>query len=519
MNGAQSLIRTFANSGIEVCFTNPGTSEMHFVAALDHVPEMRGVLALFEGVVSGAADGYARIADKPAATLLHLGPGLGNSLANLHNARRAQTPIVNVVGDHATYHRHLDAPLASDIESVARNVSKWVRTSASADAVGRDGAEAVAAAMSGQRGVSTLILPADTAWNDAPSGPSQAIPIPARKSVSSDVVRDAARAIEKSKRTIMIIAGEGLRARGLEAAGRIAAKTGAELWYDMFNGRMERGAGRVPIKRIPYFAEQAVEALDGAEEIILIGSKRPASFFAYPGKASDLVPEGVEPIMLAQTHEDIVGALEALADEVAAPAIDKFETDPRCSLTRSELPSGALTSGTIGHTISTLLPENAIMSDESATSGLATYALTQTCPAHDWLFLSGGSIGQGLPVAAGAAIAAPDRKVVCLHGDGGAMYTPQALWTMAREKLDVTTVIAANRSYAILNIELMRVGAENPGPKALSLLDLTNPTLDWVSLAQGMGVEAMRSETSEQFNDHFKYCMENKGPHLIEAVI
>ncbi len=519
MNGAQSLIRTLVNNGVDVCFTNPGTSEMHFVAALDHVPEMRGVLGLFEGVVTGAADGYGRMADKPACTLLHLGPGLGNGIANLHNGRRAQTPIVNIVGEHATYHRHLDAPLTSDIEGLAKPVSKWVRVSSSADDVATDGAEAVAAAMGAPGGVATLILPANTAWNDA-SGAVEALAQTAASLAAPDQVRAAAKAIEKAKRAVILMSGKALRTGGLEAAARIAAKTGAEIWCDTFNGRIERGAGRVTIGRLPYFAEMVDETLEGVDQLILAGTKPPVAFFAYPGRSSILTPQGVEPVVLARDSEDLIQALEALADEVAAPAIDKLEVDPRAVSEVPGLPAaGDLTAGTAGQSIAALMPENAIVSDESATSGLASYALMENAAPHDWLFLTGGSIGQGMPVATGAAVACPDRKVVCLHGDGGAMYTVQALWTQAREKLDVTTVIFANRSYAILQVELMRVGAENPGPRALSLFDLTNPTLKWTEIASGMGVEAMQSNTAEEFSDHFKYCMNNKGPHLIEVVL
>jgi acetolactate synthase-1/2/3 large subunit len=514
MNGAESLVRTLVACGVEVCFSNPGTSEMHFVAALDKVQGMRPVLALFEGVATGAADGYGRMADKPACTLLHLGPGLSNGLANLHNARRASTPIVNVVGDHATYHAQYDAPLASDIAGLARPVSAWVHSSTSAKVVASDGALAVQAASAAPGQVATLILPADTAWLEA-DAPARPLPRIAPASVSGDAIDIAAKALRAGKKSALLIRGEALRKRGLNAAGRIAAKTGARLMCDTFAPRLERGAGIVAVERIPYFAEQIVEFLKDLDVLVLVGAKPPVSFFAYPGKPSWCVPEGCAIHYLAQPHEDGIGALEALASALDAPK----EPINVAELKRPELPRGKLNAYTAGQAIGFHLPEGAIISDEAATSGLGSAIYTANAARHDHLALTGGSIGQGLPVATGAAVACPDRKVVCLHGDGGAMYTLQSLWTQAREKLDVTTVIFANKSYAILNVELARVGAENPGPRALSMLDLHNPELDWVSLARGMGVEATRAATAEDFADQFAGAMKSRGPRLIEAVI
>lgn len=514
MNGAESLVRTLVASGVEVCFTNPGTSEMHFVAALDKVDGMRAILGLFEGAVTGMADGYGRMADKPAATLLHLGPGLANGLANLHNARRAQTPIVNIVGDHATYHAQYDAPLASDIQGFARPVSGWVHSSPSPKTVAADGARAVQAARQAPGQIATLILPADTAWLDA-EGPAPALPVQGPTPVSADAIDRAAASLKSGRKSVILLRGLALRKRGLVAAGRIAAKTGARLMCDTFAPRLERGAGLVAVERIPYFAEQIVDTFKDVEELILVGAKPPVSFFAYPGKASWCTPEGCNIVYLAHPHEDGVAAVEALAEALGAPK----EPAHVAPLKKPDLPSGKLNQFSAGEIIAHFLPENAVISDEAATSGLGSMIATATAVPHDYLSLTGGSIGQGLPVATGAAVACPDRKVVCLHGDGGAMYTLQALWTQAREKLDVVNVIFANRSYAILNIELARVGAGNPGPKALSMLDLHNPELNWVHLAEGMGVEATRVETAEDFIDAYTSALKAKGPRLIEVMI
>ncbi|HXV01369.1 MAG TPA: acetolactate synthase large subunit [Caulobacteraceae bacterium] len=514
MNGAESLVHTLADAGVEVCFANPGTSEMHFVAALDREPRLRPVLGLFEGAVTGMADGYGRMAGKPAATLLHLGPGLANGLANLHNARRAATPIVNIVGDHATYHAQYDAPLASDVAGFARPVSAWVHSSTSALTVAADGARAVAAALAPPGGIATLILPADTAWNAA-EGPAPPLPVPAPAEVGGEAVDRAVRASRAGARCAILIRGAALDEAGLASAGRIAEATGARLMVDTFVARLARGAGRVQIERIPYFAEQIVDFLAEVEELVLVGARPPVAFFAYPGKPSWGLPPGARITYLAHPHEDGKAALLALAEAVGAGP----KATVLAPFQRPDAPSGPFNPYTLGQVIARHLPEGAIFSDEGATGSLGTVLATATATPHDHLGLTGGSIGQGVPLATGAAIAAPSRKVVCLQGDGGAMYTLQALWTQAREKLDVTTVILANRAYAILQIELHRVGALNAGPKALSMFDLTQPNLDFVALAKGLGVEAGRAETIEAFEAQFAAAMAGNGPRLIEAVM
>jgi acetolactate synthase I/II/III large subunit len=513
-NGAQTLAQTLVNCGVEICFANPGTSEMHFVAALDSVPGIRPVLCLFEGVVTGAADGYGRVKGKPAVTLLHLGPGLANGLANLHNARRAATPIVNVVGDHATYHLQYDALLTSDIVGFARPVSAWIHESKNAKSVASDAARAVQAARSAPGGVATLIVPADTAWNPAERA-AQPLPDIGPAVVGADTIAGVAKLLANGRKTALLLRGTALIGAGLEAAGRVQAKAGVRLLCDTFAPHAELGAGRVPVERIPYFAEQITASLAGTEQIILVGSKPPVTFFAYPGKPSWCAPEGCEFAYLAQPHEDGAKALQDLADALGAPA----RSPVRIPLQLPDLPAGALNAMSVAQIIAHLTPENVIYADESATGGLPLLMTLARARPHTHLPLTGGSIGQGLPLAVGAALAAPDRKVVCPHGDGGAAYTLQALWTMARENLDVTTVIYANRSYAILNIELQRVGVGTVGPKALSMLDLHNPEMNWVQIANGLGVEASRATTAEEFAAQYASAMQHKGPRLIEAMI
>ncbi len=512
MNGAESAVETLVASGIEVCFANPGTSEMHFVAALDKSP-IRPVLALFEGVATGAADGYGRMTGKPAASLLHLGPGFANGVANLHNARRAATPIVNIVGDHASWHNRYDAPLMSDIMGICRPVSHWLHSTASARTAAIDAARAVAAARSVPGQIATLILPADAAWDEA-EGPAASLPVAKAAPVSDAALDRAVRALSNGKRSLLLMRGAVLLREGVMAAGRIATKSGARVAQEFFAARVARGAGLPPIERIPYFAEDILESLKGLEQLILVGAPPPVTFFAYPGKPSWVTPEGCEIITLSHPYEDGVAALNALADAIGAP-----KAGLAARLERPEIPQGQLTSMALGQIVARFLPENAILSEEAATTGAGLTKFLPVAKPHDILYLTGGSIGQALPVGTGAAIAAPERKVVTISGDGGAMYTLQSLWTQAREKLDVVTVICANRSYAILNIELARVGAGNVGPKALSMLDIGHPDLDWVGLARGMGVEAERAEDCAQFARAFEAAMKHKGPRLIEAVL
>ena len=512
--GAQALIRTLVTSGVTTCFTNPGTSEMHFVAALDSVPEMRAVLALFEGVATGAADGYARMADVPAATLLHLGPGLGNGLANLHNARRAKTPVVNIVGDHATYHRQYDAQLQSDIETVARNVSSWVRTSASTSELAGDAVQAVAAAMGPPGQVATLILPADVSWSEG-GGPAGPPPAPAPVRASDATVEAVAQALSGRGRAAILLGGRALRERGLVAAARVASATGAKLLCETFPTRLERGAGLPALERIAYVPELASVQLDGLKHLILVDAKAPVTFFAYPGRKSYLVPDGCQVHELATPESDVPGSLEALVDALGAGAASVSVQEAG----RPEPASGQLTAEKACQVIGAALPEGAIVSDEAVTSGTMLPVHTAGGPRHDWLTLTGGAIGQGLPVAVGAAVACPDRPVLALQADGSAMYTIQALWTMAREGLDVTVVIFNNRSYSILNVELARVRADGAGPKAHSQLDLSGPDMDFVSLAKGLGVPAQRVDGAEELGEAIRRALAEAGPHLIEVVI
>jgi acetolactate synthase I/II/III large subunit len=513
MNGAESLVHSLLKSGVTTCFSNPGTSEMHFVAALDRIPGLHCVLGLFEGVVTGAADGYARMAGMPAATLLHCGPGLANGLANLHNARRAATPVVNIVGDQATYHRPLDPPLTADTEGWARGVSGWVRTATDVRTVGSDAATAVQASMMAPGQVATLILPSDTSWNEG-GVVAEALPRLAASTVSPGQIEAAVNALRRGGAgVVLLLGGTALHEKGLALAHRISAATGCRVMAQGSNARMARGQGRLPVERVPYVVDVAVKAMAGTKQLILVGSRRPVTFFAYPNMVQSSVPDDAEVHVLARPEQDISDALARLADALDCPTIAAPNNG-----TRPDPGKGALTPEAVAATLGALMPDDAVIADESVTFGCGFFAATRAAPPHDWLNVTGGAIGGGMPMATGAAIGAPGRRVINLQADGSAMYTMQALWTQAREKLDVTTVLLSNRKYAILLGELANVGA-NPGRTALDMMDIGNPDIEWTRLSASMGVEAERTDTAEGFTDLLAYSLKRSGPFLIELLI
>ncbi|MFK7731100.1 MAG: acetolactate synthase large subunit [Pseudomonadales bacterium] len=514
MNGAESLIKTLVSNGVEVCFSNPGTSEMHFVAALDEVEGMRCVLALFEGVASGAADGYARMAGKPAATLLHLGPGLGNAWANIHNASKGNVPMINIIGDHASYHLQYDAPLTSDLHGLAASISDTVIASQSSAEIAHDAADALAAVADNK--VASLILPADVSWSDNPSPLPPTVPTPTPAKIDSDKIQRAAELLKNSKTGMLFVGGQVSVELGHELS-RISQVTGCRICLETFPTRVSRGAGSAKMEKLPYLAEMAIDHIKEVDALILIGAPAPVSFFAYPNVPSVIQSDTCTVLELCSAGTDVLTNTKALVNalnaEAAEPALNTEQLP--------QLPSGDLDAMTLAQSLAALIPENAIVVDEGATTGLACYPFTEQAKPHDWLSLTGGSIGFGLPCAVGAAIACPDRKVICLEGDGSAMYTIQALWTMVREQLDVTVVICNNSKYNILELEFARTGARGgvPGDKAASMMDISNPSMDFAEMARGFGMQASRATTAEEFSSQLAHALESTGPTLIDAVV
>lgn len=513
MNGAESLVKTLLASDIEVCFANPGTSEMHFVAALDRVPGMRCVLGLFEGVVTGAADGYGRMAGKPASTLLHLGPGLANGIANLHNARKARTPILNIVGEHASDHLRYESPLRSDVPATAALISDWYKVG-SGPGIVDDAAEAVQAARSRDGQIATLILPADTAWGPGASPKAAPEPPPLARADAAGIAQVVA-AIRSGKRVAILATGKALEEAGLALLGRLQ-RGGVRIHAQQSNRRFARGRGRLIVPRVPFSIEQGVEFLKDVEVLVLVGSHPPAAFFGYPDKPRMLSQPGCVTIPLLEPGGDALHTLQWLVDELGLGGTAMAVPEVAAPAAPT---SDALNADTLMQAMAALLPEHAILVDESVSSGRSLFKFTDGAAPHDYLQITGGSIGSGLPMATGASVACPDRKVVCFEGDGSGMYTLQALWTQAREQLDVVTVILANRSYRILHGELAGVGITNPGEQAHRMLDLNAPELDWVALARGQGVEARRVDTVSGFVDVFRAACAARGPFVIEAVI
>lgn len=515
MTGAEKIVRTLEAGGVDVCFTNPGTSEMHFVAALDRTERMRSVLGLFEGVATGAADGYFRMARRPAATLLHLGPGLANGVANLHNAKKAFSGIVNIIGEHATYHIRHNAPLMSDIEGIAGPVSHFVARAGEADGLAEATGRAVAVAAGEPPGIAALIVPADISWS--PAG-GEAVPGERRRApkVPAERVLQAAQALRKGSASLLLVGGVGRLEPGARLAGRISARTGCQLRAPIFNARARRGAGQVEIPRIPHAPGPALEALSSVSTIVLCGASRPVSSFAFPDYPNVLSAPGCAFVELAALDEDIVGALADLADE-----LDACHTPPESVSQRggSAPATGRLEADGIARAIAAALPEEAIIIDEAVSSGRGFAAITARAAAHDWLQNMGGSIGFGMPNGIGAAIACPERKVLCMVGDGSAMYTIQSLWTMARENLDITVLIFSNGGYKSLKAQLPRVGIDRPGRNSIDMLSLERPALDWPALAKGHGVEAARVDDLEGLSAQLRRGFGSPGPYLIELVL
>lgn len=513
MNGAEILIRTAVESGVKLCFANAGTTELPVVAALDRVAGIRPVLGLFEGVCTGAADGYGRMASRPAMALLHLGPGLANGIANLHNARRARSPVLCVIGEHATWHRQNDPPLAMDIEALARTVSPWVRTSASPGALSHDMAEAVRATLPGR--VSVLIAPSDLQQAEADDGAIAGTPF-VFDPVDGEVIEKAARLLRGGTRTALILGGRALRAEGLAEAARVRAATGCDLLTDAFPACMERGGPMPAVRRIPYFPEPALDLLKPYGAVVLAGAHEPVTFFAYPGLPGRLLGEGQARVPLSTGGQDEVAALRALADALDGPPAKDSGKDLSPGPHRPGLPSGCLTPEKVCLTLAALQPEGAIIVDEGLTTAFDYYGLSAGAPRHSYLTIAGGAIGYGMPCALGAALACPDRTVIDLQADGSALYTVQALWTEAREALDITTLICSNRSYRILEMELSRSGADAPGPAARTLTSLASPAIDWVGIGRAFGVASAAVDTVEGLAREMGRASAENGPHLIE---
>jgi acetolactate synthase I/II/III large subunit len=515
MNGAEALLKTIETAGIDVCFANGGTTEMPMILAFDSITGIRPMLGLFEGVCSGAADGYGRLKEKPALCLLHLGPGLANGVANLHNAKRARTPLLNVVGEHASWHVKANAPLAMDIECLCKTFSGWQRTVRSVETIARDTAEAIEASLRGQ--IASLIVPCDLQWKEY-RGEIPAVKRPAFAPPDKNAIESAAKLLKSSDKTALIMNGRALRRRGLEAAGRIRAAVGCDLFCINFPAYVDRGAGTVPVARVPYFPEPAAAVLAPYRAVVLAGTDQPVNFFGYEGQWSNPVAADVPKLRVDSDAQDAAEALEALAAELGAPGKEAL-SGIVAGYSVPDVPTGKLTPETACLTLAALQPEDAIIMDEGLTAGMSYFPLGATLSPHSYFMLTGGAIGQGMPSATGASVACPERPVINLQADGSAMYTVQSLWTQAQAGMNVTTLICSNRSYNIINVELQRAGITSAGPRVRAFTDLGNPPIDWPSLSRGLGVPGVAVDTAEDLAREIKKALKEPGPHLIEMIL
>ncbi|MFC1951422.1 acetolactate synthase large subunit [Chloroflexota bacterium] len=516
MNGAEFLTKTAIRAGIEVCFANAGTTEMPIVLALDSEPGIKAILGLFEGVCTGAADGYGRMLDKPALALLHLGPGFANGIANLHNAQKAKTPLLNLIGEHATWHRAADPPSAMNIEPLASTVSGWYKTNESPTMLSQDLAEAVAVSMYGQ--ISSLIIPSDHQWAEC-TNIEIATPEFSFDPIDSDSIDKAVQLLKAHNKTGLIMGGRALRQRGLQAAARIKAATGCDLLTNSSPAYVDRGTGLPDVTRIPYFPDSAIKLMSQYEALVLAGTKEPVTFFGYNGFDSYVLKEKQKRLQIATDRQNAAEALECLADALNARFSSNIPDNILARSSRPSIPQGGLTPEKVCLALAALLPENAIIVDEGLTTSFAYYPLTAGLPPHAFLKIAGGAIGYGMPCAVGASVACPERPVINFQADGSALYTIQALWTEARESLNIITLICANRSYNILKMELSRAGITSIGPKVLSLIDLDHPAINWVKLAEGMGVPAVSVNSIDGLAKEFHRALSESGPHLIEMMI
>ena len=516
MNGAEALIKTAVDCGIDLCFANAGTTELPLVGALDRIAGIKGVLGLFEGVCTGAADGFGRMAERPAMNLLHLGPGFSNGIANLHNARRAHSPVVNIIGEHATWHRPVDPPLAMDIEGVAGPVSAWVRTTASSQELPGDMVEAVRIASSGR--IASLIVPHDYQLGACTT---QAPPLPGNEFDPLDPaeIEAAAKLLRNKKKTALILGNRALRTEGLTIAARIQGMIGCDLVAETFPARIEGGGGLPIVRRIPYIPELAQAMLADYDGVVLVGAKDPVTFFGYPGVRSRILSADQEVSAIGTGGQDLVEALASLADSLKGEGRGAAAPASSAQLKRSPIPEGALTPAAACQTLAALQPDGAIIVDEGLTTSARYYSMMAGLPPHTILLITGGAIGYGMPCALGAALACPDRPVINFQADGSAMYTVQALWSQAREGVNITTLICSNRSYRTLLAELRRAGIEKPGKNTQALTALTDPVIDWVSVSRGLGVPAVSVTDASALADALKRSLAEPGPSLIEMIL
>lgn len=512
--GADVMFEALYQGGAEICFANPGTTEMTMVSALARNGKIRSVLSLFEGVCTGAADGYNRVSGKVPLTLLHLGPGFANGIANLHNARRAGSRIINVIGDHATWHLAYDAPLTSDIESLASPVSRQVIRMASTATIVQDVDLAFAATCEAEGGAATLIVPTDVIDAEASRNAQQLVAQPwSGAVVGEERIAEAKAALAGAQDVIVLLGGNALTEAGVRAGAAVAAHLGGRLLMEPYPAIVTLGGDLPAVERQAYFPDDVIAQMGNAT-VVLAGSLMPISYFGYEGWPSQLVAEE-RLVRLAGPEHDAVGALLDLGEALGARTLAVQAAAEPSAPTADR--GAALTPPLVVEELLAQLPHDAIISLEGSTLGGPWLRNAHRARRHRVITNTGGAIGQGLPCAVGAALAEPEARVVSLQSDGSAQYTLQALWTMAREKLPVTVIMAANHRYAILQTELTRAEAPLDDAVIAGLTLLDNPRVDWTALAAGYGVKAVRVTTTGELEAALAEGLAHDGPMLIQA--
>ena len=538
-NGACGVVRTLVAGGVEVMFANPGTTEMLVVDALDSVEGLRAILCLHETVCTGAADGYGRMAGKAACTLLHLGVGLANGSANLHNARRAGAPVVNLVGDMASWHVAKDPLLASDIEGLASFTGCFYRASgADPDGLSDDVADALVAVRdyrAGESRVATVALahdatrdPLSKPWAppellatlEQPGGDvktlfERSIELHNERYGGNDAIPAHVKACGAALTTsnaALFVGGAGLcDEEALNACSAIAAATGCALVVENAFARVDRGGHRPRFVRVPYFPKDARTYLAKFETVVLVGARKPVAMFGYDDGVSDLVGLDGQQVLEIDAM-DVPGALRYLAGTLGgAPP------PPPPAAAAPKRPKGKLSAYKLCQALACTQPADAIVVDESLTSGGSYWDLSLSCAPFSHLTLTGGSIGIGPPLSVGCAVACPGRRVVDFQADGSGLYSTPAFWTMAAERLDVTVLVCKNDVYQILKVEQQKQNLPTAKPNAKKLTNLSGPSVDWVALAKGYGLDATSVSTAEDLLAALEHSFATPGPYLIEA--
>ena len=517
MNGAAAFFKSIVDNGIDTIFACPGTSEMQVVDEVGY-SNLRVVLCLFENSVTGMADGYARMLDKPALGMVHVTCGLTNALANMHNARIANSRMI-IFGGGVHVAHEVNEPVHSMLQRqpyVAQIAAQCVIEARSPDQLAAAATQALKASNDGAGKIVYVYGPNNAVWGESSFQGKLTSSAEQRQRVSTATISSIADTLKAGKKTAFILDNLALREEGLEILGRIAEGAGGRLFREWLPSRIAMGAGRVRTETLPYGGAEGRELLSEFDQIVLVGAKIPVCPFSYENQPWVKIPENCNVHTLATADHDILAALEELATQLDLPekASNRYNRKP------GEPPTGPLSGNSIVQSLSILMPADSIVLDEAMLENVMFPLLMDGAAPFDFMAACpGGAIGAGPPVACGAAIACPNRKVILLEGDFSLMQGNTALWSMAQHNLDICVINYNNEGSASLSTELARVRQGEAQPKSIELLRIRKPTIDYAAMAESMGVPASRAETAEEFHLQLTKAMSTKGPHFIDANI